>query len=473
MKTPRPAGTGLRRLAALALVAVLGSGGLLLAASPTGAADPPTGATVTAGWADWGVRSSFRSYITGPIARGSISTADGATTNADGTFNFPDSTGSSDADGVQAAFSGSVHFRGHEGALELTITDVRVALDSTSGVVRADIVSNSFDNGAPTSFADVTFATLDLRDVEAAEDADVFTWRAIPTTLTQAGSEAFAEFYPAGTALDPLDLTLAFGDTTPSTPSTPTTGDASSSTSSTATSSSTTTSAPPTETPSGTRTGTGPQGQMLTVTPANHLDPVGTTLSVRGSGYDDTIGIYLAFCVDNGPGVAPSPCLGGVDLEGSSGRSVWISSNPPPYGIGIAHPFAPNGTFDEEITITASDTDDEGNVVADCLDGVTRCVVTTRSDHTNAAERIADVKVPVYFAGQTIPDNDTPSGESSGPVSVQAATTPSSGPAASTTGLLPMTGRQSAGLALFGLGLLTGGVAVVGLARSRAPTRTG
>lgn len=542
MKTPRTAGIGLRRVAALALVVVLGSGGLLLAAPPTGAADPPTGVTVTGGWADWGVRSSFRSYITGPIAQGSISTADGATTNADGTFNFPDASGTSEVAGVEAAFGGSVHFTGHDGALEMTISDLRVVLDADTGVLQADVESKSFETGEPTSFPDVTFATLDLNGIEATEDADVFTWTDIPALLTQDGSEAFAEFYPAGTALDPLDLTLAFGDTTPSTPSTPTTADTSSSTGSTATSSSTTT-VPSTETPSGTRTGTGPEGQVLTVTPADHLDPAGTTVSVTGSGYDDTIGVYLAFCVDNGPGVAPSPCLGGVDMEGSSGASVWISSNPPPYGVGIAHPFGAGSTFDEDITVAATDRDDEGNIIADCLDGTTKCVVTTRADHTNASVRTADVKVPVYFAGQTIPDDttDEPSaapwvtvqpsivrpgdtvtvtgggfaaGEQveiwlhSDPQWVATATADSAGgitqsfvfpdvppgehsielrsisgtsvmsasftvlataPASTTnaTGQLPVTGAQLGGVTMLGLGLVAGGIALAGLARTR------
>jgi len=47
-------------------------------------------------------------------------------------------------------------------------------------------------------------------------------------------------------------------------------------------------------------------------------------------------------------------------------------------------------------------------VVADCLDGISSCVVVTRADHTNAGERSADVKVPVYFAGQQIPDELDP-----------------------------------------------------------------
>lgn len=130
------------------------------------------------------------------------------------------------------------------------------------------------------------------------------------------------------------------------------------------TSSSTTTvdpTVPPVE-PSGERTRTGPTGQTLTVRPADNLDPSRATVTVTGTGYDPSIGIYLTFCVDQGPGVAPTPCLGGVDMEGGSGASVWISSNPPPYGIGLAQPFGPGGSFTFDLDIKAVDIDD---VIAD------------------------------------------------------------------------------------------------------------
>ncbi len=49
-------GTPVRRIVALVLVLAIGSGGLLLAASPTRALDPPTSATISDGFADWGVK---------------------------------------------------------------------------------------------------------------------------------------------------------------------------------------------------------------------------------------------------------------------------------------------------------------------------------------------------------------------------------------------------------------------------------
>jgi hypothetical protein len=146
---------------------------------------------------------------------------------------------------------------------------------------------------------------------------------------------------------------------------------------------------------------TGPAGQRLTVTPANGLDPVGTTVRVVGEGYDRSVGIYVALCVDRGAGVAPSPCFGGADTTGASRSTVWISDNPPPYAVGLTKPFGPGGTFDVELWIAARQDDDAGNPILDCLDGVTRCVIATRADHTRPTDRSADVKVPVVFGTDT------------------------------------------------------------------------
>ena len=44
---------------------------------------------ITGGYMDWGVKESFRNYVTGPIAMGSITVAGGVTVNGDGTFRFP------------------------------------------------------------------------------------------------------------------------------------------------------------------------------------------------------------------------------------------------------------------------------------------------------------------------------------------------------------------------------------------------
>jgi hypothetical protein len=80
------------RPVAAALAVALGTAGLLV-----GSATAAQAATVSGGHLDWGVKQSFRNYINGPIAHGTITTSEGATKNADGTFRFPSATGSVDA----------------------------------------------------------------------------------------------------------------------------------------------------------------------------------------------------------------------------------------------------------------------------------------------------------------------------------------------------------------------------------------
>lgn len=156
--------------------------------------------------------------------------------------------------------------------------------------------------------------------------------------------------------------------------------------------------------PGGERTRTGSNGQTLTVAPADGLDPAGSTLRVRGTGFDPSIGIYLALCVDNGPALAPGPCFGGAAMDGGGGGSYWISSNPPSYAIGLTEPLEEDGSFEFDLHVVSADD------TTDCFDPEVSCVVATRADHLNSALRSADVKVPVSFVGQD-PIEDDPDPE--------------------------------------------------------------
>ncbi|GIM93719.1 hypothetical protein [Paractinoplanes toevensis] len=116
----------------------------------------------------------------------------------------------------------------------------------------------------------------------------------------------------------------------------------------------------------------------------------GETVTVSGSGYDATKGIYVAFCLDNGAGVLPSPCGGGADLSGSSGGSAWISSNPPAYGEGLATPYGKNGSFRVSIQVS--------QMIGDVDCAVRGCAIVTRADHTRTSDRSQDMRIPVRFA---------------------------------------------------------------------------
>ncbi|MFF0823804.1 hypothetical protein ACFYUR_25830 [Micromonospora haikouensis] len=166
-------------------------------------------------------------------------------------------------------------------------------------------------------------------------------------------------------------------------------------------------------------TGRGAGGQALTVTPSSGVARSGVSVTVSGTGYDVTKGIYVAYCVDNGTGAAPSPCGGGADTTGSTGASHWISSNPPSYGEGLAVPYGAGGSF--RVTLTV------GTRIGDVDCTVRRCVVATRADHTRPADRSQDVRVPITFAAAT------PARTSAAPATTGTAGPATTGPAARTT----------------------------------------
>ncbi len=113
----------------------------------------------------------------------------------------------------------------------------------------------------------------------------------------------------------------------------------------------------------------------------------GKTVTVTGAHFDETVGIYLGFCVVPKKGTAPTPCGGGINKTGISDASFWISSNPPPYGIGLAKEFAPGGRFSEKIQISRM----IGKF--DCTK--IKCAITVRADHLRSQDRSSDLFIPI------------------------------------------------------------------------------
>ena len=133
----------------------------------------------------------------------------------------------------------------------------------------------------------------------------------------------------------------------------------------------------------------GSKGQTLTVTPTGGLSALGQTVTVRGRGFSELVGIYVGLCVIPRAGAKPTPCGGGVDQDGSSQSSAWISSNPPPYGANLAIPYKRGGKFNVRIKVSPR------IGTYDCR--VVRCAVVARADHLRANDRSWDVAVPVTF----------------------------------------------------------------------------
>lgn len=113
----------------------------------------------------------------------------------------------------------------------------------------------------------------------------------------------------------------------------------------------------------------------------------GAMVSVTGDHFDETVGIYLGFCVIPKKGAAPTPCGGGVNKAGTGEASFWISSNPPPYGVGLAEDFLPGGRFTKKLKISKM----IGKF--DCTK--IKCAITVRADHLRSDDRSYDLFIPI------------------------------------------------------------------------------
>jgi len=132
----------------------------------------------------------------------------------------------------------------------------------------------------------------------------------------------------------------------------------------------------------------GSYGQVLSVDKATVR--AGSMITVTGKGFDETVGIYLAFCVMPKKGSAPTPCGGGVNKAGMGEASFWISSNPPPYAAGLTDEFLPGGRFKHTVKISRL----IGKV--DCRK--VSCAITVRADHLRSTDRTHDLFIPITIS---------------------------------------------------------------------------
>lgn len=168
-------------------------------AEPSCVARSVSGATI-----EWGVKESYRSYITGPIAKGEIS---GGWGSGSGAY-------SPENDRGRVSFGGSVHYTGHSGLLDMTLSNPRVQITGANTASLIVNVQSKGYNGSPDVNANgVVFATLSLP--AATTTANRISWTGASATLTAAGAEAFAGFYSAGEALDSVNITFPLGAEVP------------------------------------------------------------------------------------------------------------------------------------------------------------------------------------------------------------------------------------------------------------------
>ncbi|MBT2449898.1 HtaA domain-containing protein [Streptomyces sp. ISL-43] len=200
------------RASAVALLATLAALlGVLLPATAAQAA----GRTVEGGRLDWGIKSSFQSYVTGPVAKGAFKLRNGAATVGGSLFRFHSANGSYDPDtgSLQASFSGGVAFQGHQKPdgsyeLDLGVSRPTVKISGGSGTLYVDVSSKAKEGGAVTTASQVPFAKLSLGGVNMKGGGSPIVLTNIPATLTDQGAHSFAGYYAAGAQLDPISLSV-------------------------------------------------------------------------------------------------------------------------------------------------------------------------------------------------------------------------------------------------------------------------
>lgn len=148
---------------------------------------------------EWGVKASFASYVTGGIAKGAVA---GGWGSGSGAY-------STDTGNGRVAFGGSMNFTGHAGALDMNLSNPRVRVSGSTATLILDVNSKGFNGSPGLNASGVNFATLSLPS--GSTSGSSISWSNVPATLTAAGAEAFAGFYSAGDALDPVSITFPLG----------------------------------------------------------------------------------------------------------------------------------------------------------------------------------------------------------------------------------------------------------------------
>ncbi|QBE49485.1 HtaA domain-containing protein [Leucobacter triazinivorans] len=216
-----------RMRGAVAAVSVLGAA---LLAAPTAATATSSAAPTSVPFAaeaagecvvesaqlNWGIKESFRSYISGSIANGDWTTSDDMRYETP-SFIWTESEGAiaPDLSGGSILFTGAVQFTGHDGALEFDLADPGIEFEDERTaylLVRIGATDAAAEGGTVESEL-VRAAKIDLAGVTEASGARLDIDGAVPV-LTSEGAAAFnGEYgsYVSGDELDPIVLTATVG----------------------------------------------------------------------------------------------------------------------------------------------------------------------------------------------------------------------------------------------------------------------
>ncbi|WP_314846708.1 HtaA domain-containing protein [Rothia dentocariosa] len=158
----------------------------------------------------WGVRDSFRNYIRGGIANGNWDL--NGTTYSNNAFQWAKGTGSFKDGKGSISFTGSVHFTGHHGILDTTISNPRLEINGKTAVLYATMVGNDMD-GKSHNYGEVALLNVDVSGLQVS--GDKISISGAGTTITAEGAKAFAGFYEAGKDMAPLSFSASLSGAQP------------------------------------------------------------------------------------------------------------------------------------------------------------------------------------------------------------------------------------------------------------------
>ena len=176
----------------------------------------------------WGVKESYRGYVAGPVAHGTITATDGAvwrdgSGTAKGPFLWTIESSSFDPETETGyvQFNGKVITSGHDDVLSLTLSNPRLEIDGDEGTLVADLNFRPFIGfGVPPAplqaRTDVDFASVDLSGVDWTPHSNgLYTITDAPMTGLPAAMQLIGwdQFYGPSVPLDALSV--LFGQVPP------------------------------------------------------------------------------------------------------------------------------------------------------------------------------------------------------------------------------------------------------------------
>ncbi|MBL3698894.1 HtaA domain-containing protein [Leucobacter luti] len=203
------------RAAALIGTATLSVG---LLAAPAAAVAAPVAATTTdascsvsTATLNWGVKESFRSYISGSIANGEWTVSDDMRYETpDFIWNAASGEVASDLESGQIGFTGAVHFTGHDGAMKLDLADPIVEFEGedTAYLTLTIGATDSADAGGEAAATTIRAAKIDLTGAVEAGGTELSIQGAVPRLTSEGAAALNGDYgsYVAGEELDPVVL---------------------------------------------------------------------------------------------------------------------------------------------------------------------------------------------------------------------------------------------------------------------------